>query len=669
MNFYVPFFTFTHPMKPILILYTYLVTLFLIGCGGNIRTITDPDAAYQYKKYAVGAGLLESKYAKTTDLEKQYDLAKKIAYTYKANNNREKTAYWLKKAIELKPELATGMEYGRALKAIEKYDDAIKHYEAVYLKNRNSEAYAEMEICKKAKEWLSVPGNIKVSNLVEVNTPFSDFSPVMYKNGLMVFSSSRADTKGSALNDWTGDKNSDLFLTQNNEVIPFNDSVNTTAYEGTCTFSSDFKDMFFTRCGAASDKINSYCAIYHTQLINDEWTSPEPMHLFADSINVGHPALSRDKKKLYFTAVHPNGFGGRDIYVVTKQGTLWSEPRNLGRFINTKGDEMFPTLDESNNLYFSSDRHYGIGGLDIYKAEMEEGSKSYSQVTNLQTPFNSSGDDFGLIFSKNNTTNPKDRVKQEGYFTSDRKGGKGKDDLYKFSISYYNNYELTIKVFEKSTPKDGTTQYNIPITNAEIVILQNGSGLYKKVLRSNDTGYATSLLNKESDYNITVQKKGYFTNTTTTTTKGIESNDDVLIKIYKEIELVPIIPEQDIVIHNIYYDLDKSTLRPESLLSLDTLVQFFKDNKNLIIEIGSHTDARGSDEYNLKLSQARAQSVIDYFQTKGIEHSQVKAKGYGESKLTNHCANDIECTEVEHQRNRRTTFKVIGEKKVLESEE
>jgi peptidoglycan-associated lipoprotein len=656
-------------MKHYYIFLLAIISQCLLGCGSSSRTITDPDAAYTFKKYAAGAELLETKYNKTSELEKQYDLSRKIAETYKANNNREKVVYWYKKAVEHKPELSTQMQYGRALKANGQYDEAIKLYEAIYLKNRNSESYTEMEACKKAKEWIQVPGNIKVSNLMEINTSYSDFSPVMYKNGLMAFSSSRADTKGTANNDWTGDKNADIFLTQNSEVISFNDSVNTKGYEGTCTFSTDFKDMYFTRCGVASDAFNSYCQIYHTQLINDEWTTPEPMHFFADSINVGHPALSKDKKKLFFTAVHPNGFGGRDIYVSTKNGTVWSEPRNLGRHVNTAGDEMFPTIDESNILYFSSDRHYGMGGLDIFKAEISEGSKSYSEITNIQTPFNSSGDDFGLIFSKNNTTNSKDRIKQEGYFTSDRKGGRGKDDIYKFSIAYYNNYELSVKVFEKNTSKDSNSTLTIPVTSADVVILQNGSGLFKKNLKSNDSGIVSCLLDKESDYNITVQKKNYFTNTTTTTTRGIESNNDVLIKIYKEIELIPIIPEQDIVIHNIYYDLDKSTLRPESLHSLDTLVKFFKDNKNLLIEIGSHTDARGSDEYNLKLSQARAQSVIDYFQTKGIDPLQVKAKGYGESKLTNKCANDIECTEDEHQRNRRTTFKVIGEKKVLESED
>ncbi len=654
------------------IIYLFPLYFFLSSCGSTSSAITDGNIAYEYKKYQLAASLLETKFQKETNPIYKFEIAKKIGDSYRAYSNTSKAEQWYKIANDLQFDPYVAMQYGAMLKMNEKYSDAIVYFEMLYKKHKIREAYTQREGCKYALEWMLKNKNIKVENLNTINTQYADFALVMNKAGGLVFSSSRADTKGKDINEWTGEKNSDIFILKGDgkiELLP--DTINSKAYEGTCTYR-DSKEIFFTRCGDASNRDN-HCRIYYAKFENEEWSSPEPLRFFADSINIGHPSISKDGKKLFFVADHPNGFGGKDIYFSILKGGEWSEPYNAGRMVNSKGNEMFPFIDDNNYLYFSSDYHQGMGGLDIFRAELTEGGKLYGSITNLQYPINSSYDDFGIYITKYKSKNINDLIKEEGYFTSNRKGGMGRDDIYKYAKEHYNNFELIIHVVEKKyeSPNDPNSKVigKSILQDAGIELENLTTKEFRKNSLTNDRGEAVFLLDKNSNYKVSATKRNYFSKSAQTTTIGLATLDSILVRMHVEIELERIFPEKEIVINNIYYDLDKATLRPESQLTLDTLIEFFQENEHLTIEIGSHTDARGSNEYNQKLSQERAQSVVDYLISKKVNPAKIIAKGYGETKLVNKCADGVDCSEEEHQQNRRTTFRVVGEGVNLKSGE
>lgn len=663
------------------ILAASLLSLFgFLSCKTKEGAIKDGKIAFQYKKYALAADLLAVDYAKAKNNIEKFDLAMKIADSYRMRNSSDNAEIWYKKALENKPDPTASMMLGKMLKMNGKYNDAMVLFQKIFKEYKLPEALTQRDGCKDAIDWMTSAPYVKVENMREQNTNAADFSLTPYGKDKFVFSSSRGDSKGDKYNDWTGEKNADLLVMQN-FGMPANlsDTINTPGYEGTCAFSRDNKEIYFTRC-AQTKNSNGYCRLYYAKWEEDEWSSPELVPIFGDTINVGHPALSQDGKRLFFVSDAPGGFGGKDIFYLTRKGMSWSEPINAGKYVNTRGNEMFPTIGENDVLYFSSDYHKGMGGLDIFKAVLTENSRIYTNVTNLQYPINSSFDDFGLIKTKTKPSNADDFIKEQGYFTSNRKGGMGGDDLYKYTIELVNTYELFVKVVEKTYDATDSLRTNPigmkPLPNARIELTNLSKKEFKKNGNTNEFGIYNHILNAATDYEIKASsplgvgnKANYISKTTTTTTNGLKSNDSVLIQIHVVMELEKINPEKEIVIQNIYYDLDKSDLRSRSLPTLDSLVSFFNENKSLTVEIGSHTDSRASQEYNQTLSQARAQSVVNYLISKGVNANKIIAKGYGETKLINRCADGVECTEEEHQQNRRTTFKIVGVGVEIESGE
>lgn len=657
-----------------------LSMLGLSSCKTKEGVIKDGQIAFQYKKYALAADLLAGDYAKAKNNLEKFDLAMKIADSYRMRNSSENAETWYKKALENKPDPMASMMLGKMLKMNGKYNDAMVLFQKIFKEHKLPEALIQRDGCKDAIDWMASAPYIKIENMREQNTSAADFSMTPFGKDKFVFSSSRGDSKGDKYNEWTGEKNADLLVMQNfGTPANLSDTINTPGYEGTCAFTRDYKEMYFTRC-AQTKNANGYCRLYYAKWEQDEWSSPELVPIFGDTINVGHPALSIDGKKLFFVSDAPGGFGGKDIFYLTRKGMSWSEPINAGKYVNTRGNEMFPTIGENDILYFSSDYHKGMGGLDIFKAVLTENSRIYTNVTNLQYPINSSFDDFGLIKTKTKPSNADDFIKEQGFFTSNRKGGMGSDDLYKYTIELVNTYELFVQVVEKTYDATDSLKTNAtgtkPLPNARIELTNLTKKEFKKNGVTNEFGMYNHILNPATDYEIKASsplgagnKANYISKTTTTTTNGLKSNDSMLIQIHVVIELEKINPEKEIVIQNIYYDLDKSDLRSRSLPTLDSLVSFFNENKSLTVEIGSHTDSRASQEYNQTLSQARAQSVVNYLISKGVNANKIIAKGYGETKLINRCADGVECTEEEHQQNRRTTFKIVGVGVEIESGE
>jgi outer membrane protein OmpA-like peptidoglycan-associated protein len=655
--------------KYFLILLTSII--FICSCKTKQLAI-DGTKAYESKQYALATELLPKELSALKTTEERYNKTLMTARAFDAYNNPSDAVKWYEKTLEIKETGDILFEYALELKKNEDYKKAISVFEKILAEDKDlePECRRHIEISQLAQVWMNEAQSAKAINLETINSSASDYGSYKLKNGTIIFTSDRTDATGDKKYTWTQEKFGDLYSTSkngNNYEAPIKFSnLNTNYYEGTPCFTKDNNTMYFTRCGSDGIK-NDYCSIYKSTFDGVNWSEAEKINLLHDSCNVGQPFLSPDNKILYFVSDEKGGFGGKDIYSVPITADGMGEVSNLGTYVNTESDEMFPTLDNTNTLYFSSTGHSGLGGLDIFRATKEK--NIWKNIDNMRYPINSGADDFYLFMEKTKPSSVADTLLKSGYLSSSRKNGKGFDDIYSYELYLKNNFVLVVKVFAKKyeNPEDSKSKV-IDIELLKDAKVELSSELVKSLL-TDEKGLAKFDLEKEKNYSIVATKNGYLKNTATTSTIGKidASRNEIVIQV--DIELEKIFSNKDIEISNIYYDLDKATLRPESFPALDTLLAIFKQNPDITVEIGSHTDSRGSDAYNLKLSQARAQSVVDYLITKGIETERLIAKGYGETKLLNNCGNDVKCTEEEHQRNRRTTFRVVGQKISIESKE
>ena len=655
-------------MKKVFVL--FLIMLSIYSCKTN-KEINDGSLAYKLKKYELAKSLLNKEIPTAKSTEKLLKIIE-LAESYRFSNDPKNALKWYNNALENGATTNILFDIAMMQKQTEDYDAAIKTLERYKATSYDElRTIPEISICKKAKEALTKPNNMTVENYEKINTSSSDFSVIAFKNNNLVISSSRSKAKGENIHPWNGEKNSDLFLVdrKTNKLSSLDSLLNSELPEANITFNKNFSIAYFTRCGFSKDvNQNGYCHIYKTEKDGDGWYEPEKVRLFDDTINVGQPFLTQDGKRLYFSSDAPVGYGGRDIYFANIDNNEIGFAINAGYTINTKDDELFPTTDSKGNLYFSSNGRTGFGGLDIFKAEPIK--RGFDVSKQMPYPINSGADDFALVYTKEFDGKETNGLIEEGFFVSTRKGGKGGDDIYTYKKELFNTFKLELHVMAKSfeDPEDDTSKFlgMISLDSAEIIFIKNLTK--EKVVEMTDkNGNAFFPLEVETDYSLLIAKKDYFNKSIAVSTKNYKDLTKVEIILKDTVELEKIFPQKEIVIDNIYYDLDKANLRPESLPVLDKLVSFFNENNDLTIEIGSHTDSRGSDDYNQDLSQRRAQSVVNYFVEKGIPKTQLIPKGYGETKILNNCTNDIECTEEEHQKNRRTSFRVVSSDGVLES--
>lgn len=652
-----------------------LPALFAASCKPLPFQVKDGKTARELLRYNQSVEFL----LKEFNAEKDPILKQKIAFnlgeSYRKFNDYANAEKWYRTCLDLNGGEQALYQLGVVQKSQEKYEEAFKSFEQYQrMTGTGFEGRKQAAQSRDANDWKKSFTRIQVRNLEALNTPSLDFSLVPFKQQF-VLSSSRDEAMGEKRDEWTGQKFWDLFTTDlnNGKFSPpanLGMPINSAYHESSPTFSSDFKELYFTRCGEDEQKSNQYCHIYYSAYNNEHWTDPLKVDPFADSINVEDPLLSKDGKLLFVASDAPGGFGGMDLYVIAKVDTGWGTPQNLGGNINTPGDERYPWLDEKNNLYFSSSGLPGMGGLDIFKAVKSK--NGYKDPVNLKYPINSGADDFAFWIDKYKPANSDDTILYAGYFSSNRAGGKGGDDIYRFEEKWINLFVLRGKIVEKNyeNPENPESKVlglkNLPKAKVE---LKDKDDKVIATTTSDTAGNFAFRLSAETDYKLIASKNNYFSNSAFATTRGRRHQDSTIIRVYVQIELEKIFPQKLLVIPNIYYDYDKATLRPESKQVLDSITIFFKENPDLKIELGSHTDSRGSDAYNLKLSQARAQSAVDYLISKGVPAETLQAKGYGETKLVNDCGNGAKCTEEEHQKNRRTTFRVISAKLNIESVE
>ena len=496
------------------------------------------------------------------------------------------------------------------------------------------------------------------------NVPFnsrkSDFSPAFYRDNKLVFSSTRDSIKaGGKIYPWNNQPYLDLFVTNTmfDEFVPekFVQGLLSDYHDASVVFGKDMETVYVTRNYLKKGKLKtnneglSNMQIVRAEIFNGELVNSTSLSFNNIEYSCGHPAISTDGKYLYFTSNMPGGYGDSDIYVVSLSttGEVTSPPMNLGPSVNTKGREMFPYV-VNDVLYFASDGHYGTGGLDLFKSKIFS-KDEYSIPLNMGAPFNSNMDDFSLI---------KDPVTNTGYFASNRMGGMGDDDIY-----YFEKVAPTDCLVYSGYVLNETT--NEPIANANVELKNPEDGLIE-ILKTDEKGYYELSLPCNRRNRMVFSKQRFSEKTVfVATTENPESdseNNIVYLTPYDSL----IVKEGDvekIKVDPIYFDYDKSDITARAEIELEKVLFAMNEFPDIKIKIESHTDSRGSDDYNLKLSDARAKSTRDYLFSKGIALDRIEsAIGYGETQLKNKCKNGVKCSEQEHLINRRSDFIILKKK-------
>ena len=644
----------------------YILFLLIVSSLYSCKSakLSDAEEKQRIGEYYEAAAIYRKVYTKTSP--KKRDLRGYLAYRMAEcnrliNNTAKATSAYMNAIRYDYPDSTVYLRMGQMLQKTGRYPEAIKNYD-IYMENDPSNLLAINGIqgCELAPGWKKNPTRYEVRRMDKFNSRRGEFSPMLAgdKYDQLYFASSRSKDKDAKVSAITGQNNNNLFLVKQDEKgawlapVELEDEVNTEYDEGTPSFSPDGNTMYYTYC--AQDPEGPRTAeIYISTRSSAKWGKGTRATIVKDSVTaLGHPSISPDGKYLYFVSDAVGGFGGKDIFRARVAGNDFGPMENLGEEINTPGDEMFPYVRDSVTLYFASNGHPGMGGLDLFKATQDSTGKW--KVENLGAPINSMADDFGITFAGK---------EERGFFCSNRNDARGYDHIYSFE-------RPTITIFIEGIVND-VDEY--PIEDATVRIVGK-DGLNVKVPVKKDGTYRVEL-ERDIRYVMMASARGYLNQNYELHTGPEEKNETYIVDFF----LSPI--SKPVVIDNIFYDFDKATLRPESKKALDEMIKMLNDNPNVTIELGAHTDRKGTDQYNERLAQRRAQSVVDYLIAGGIEAARLEAKGYGESvpKTINKkmakqfdflkegdvlteefiLALPPEQQEIADQINRRTEFKVL----------
>ncbi|MCK0192861.1 OmpA family protein [Arenibacter sp. F20364] len=491
----------------------------------------------------------------------------------------------------------------------------------------------------------------------EFNSRYSDFAPTYYKQGL-IFSSDR-DTGNLARyrHTWNAKDFLDLYKinadsVSENKVVKFGDDINTRYHESTSVFSKDGNTLYFTRNNLFDGKtVKDEKGVVRLKIFkavkeNGVWTHIEELPFNSESYSIAHPTLSPDEKILYFASDMPGSYGESDIFkvAINSDGT-YGTPVNLGNIINTEARETFPYVTSENVLYFSSDGHPGLGGLDIFATKISD-SQYIGTVLNVGKPVNSELDDFTFIINEET---------RNGYFASNRENGVGEDDIYSF-------VETKKLEFDCIKPITGTVRDKI---SNEVLV-----GATVKVIDENNEELASAITDSNGNYSITIDcNKGNFVRATmqgyvpSEEYLNISDSKPLIVDFYLERDTVTAGYGDDLAkllqLSTIYFDFDRYNVRPDAEIEIQKVIAAMEKYPSLKLKVTSHTDSQGVDAYNLWLSQKRAESTVAYMVSKGISSDRLQGEGFGETRLVNRCVNGVRCSKAEHQLNRRSEFLIL----------
>lgn len=649
-------------MKLIRILFFAVLTLTAGNVLAQSKATKAADAEFANKAYFSAIEKYKKAYSLESGQAQKARIIYQIARSYDLMADNAKAEEWYLKSINAKhPDNRKYLYMGDVLRNQGKYKQAKVYYKKyTQVSPKDNRGKLGIKACDMAILWKNDPTRYQVENIGMLNTKQYDFASAYAtkKNNMIVFSSSRNSASGSAMDPKVGENYQDLFLAMVDKKGKWSEPqlidpmINSKEHEGAASFNAKGAKIYFTRC-VSGKKGTTECDIYESPKVGTAFTEPVKLPIRPagdDSSAFAHPTISYRGDILLFSSDMPGGYGGKDIWMIrwNKKAKTWSAPINLGSKINSKGDEMFPYIRKDNMLYFSSTGHPGMGGLDIFKAKPVGDPKQakWGAPENMKYPINSQGNDYGIHFQS---------TKEKGMFTSNREGGKGKDDLYSF---YLPPLEFTLqgKVTDKESKKpvagatvkvvgsDGTSFETLTTETGEFKFAENGT---KRFIKENTT------------YSITASKKDYLIGKDRISTVGLEESTIF----FQEFLIQYSPPFKAIAFPEVQYALGSYELLENSKDSLEFLYEMLVDNHMLVIELQAHTDSRGSDAANMELSQKRAQSCVDYLIERGIRKDRMVAKGYGETKLrmTDEQISKLPQGEQEkaHQKNRRTEFAVL----------
>ncbi len=718
------------------IILNWLIMVVVMCLINSCKVIETADSRYEHMEYSKAI----SKYLRALKNDSSNTAAwAKLGDCYRLNNQTLEAESCYKMAManpDLKHEYK--LYYAQTLMNNGKYDEALTWIENYMLSEPNDPRGAELEAGIRGRaDFNADKDKYKVEKL-SINTEEAEYGPVLYNDGIIFTSSRESESWANRKHSWTGRRYYSLYYAKGKErnfenPVVFLKNIQTKYNNSSVCFNKKGDEMILTRNNIEKGKVKSSgdrvvkLKLYTSLLRDGQWTEAVPFPYNSNEYSCAHPALSPDGNKFYFASDMPGSIGGLDIWVCTRTADSWSQPKNLGPSVNTKGNEIFPTIAEDGTIYFSSNGHRGMGGLDIFSTS--ESNDTYSQAKNMGAPVNSPDDDLGLIWDNKNNI---------GYLSSNREHHGANDDIYSLVINtvrlsglVYDEQsgkpldQSTVRIIEqdslvsvKQTGVEGNFTASVHLDKNYFFIAEHpdyrtdtlrlasedmivkGDSVYVKIplerqqllislegkiynessglpvdsaqvtlinLTHNDTMkmttgpdglYAFANLAPESRYKVIAETEYCIPNAVDTSTIGITESKTL------KIDFGIYCLSDNLVLHNIYYDLDKYNIRPDAAKELDKLVVLMLKYNHIKIELGSHTDCRASAAYNMTLSHNRAKSAVAYLVAHGVNRKRLTAQGYGESKLVNRCECEgerrVDCTEEEHQLNRRTEIKILS---------
>ena len=592
------------------------------------------------------------------------EMLESLGNSYYYNAEYKKALPWYEQLFEegkykVKPEYY--YRYAQTLKSVGNYTQADKMMaKFVELTNANDTRAALFE---ENKDYQTViknnSGRFQLNN-ASINTENSEYGTALYRDKIVFAAATNAKKAKRGVSQWTGESFYDLYEAEHFDQKlgnrkPFSSTINTQFNESTPVFTKDGNTVYFTRNNYVNRKLGT--DVENTILLkilratkdkNGNWGNIVEVPFNSDQYNVAHPALSPDEKYLYFASDMPGSFGNSDIFRVEILGdNQYGTPENLGNIINTAGRESFPYISKENVLYYSSDGIPGLGGLDIFAVKFNADG-STSKPVNIGMPGNSADDDFCFVFNSDTKV---------GFLTSNRPGGKGKDDIYSFHEDKPLLFFCEKKI--KGVVKDAKTK--AIIANAKVVLSDKVMKELDTQQSKNDGTFTFEKVNCNDTHCYLRGEKQKYETAEVNVTIG---KDEIVYELLLNPREVAIKKGMDLAkvfeIKEIKFDYNKANIRPDAAVELTKIVEVMREYPKMKIDIRSHTDSRGADSYNLKLSDRRAKATLEWIVKQGIDKKRLKAKGYGETRLVNGCSNGVPCTEEEHQENRRSEFIVVA---------
>ena len=648
---------------------TAAAIVIFVANGFSQKLLKKADAAFEARQYFNAINMYKQAYAGAAKDKKPMIMFRSGYASQEINDYKAAETFYQKAIAANYDDPTVYFNLAEVLKSQMKYPEAIVEFNNYKAKGGNAKkADLGVKSCELAQQWKDAPQRYKIENMSLINSKESDYSPSFAdkKNQTLVITSRREGALGSQEVN-IGSNHSDLYETKIDKngkwstpvLLP--PAISSPVNEGQGWVSKKGDMIFFTRCPEEKGK-QVKCGLYMAKKQGSTWGVATRLPFNNDTVQFGHPTLSADGKFLYFTSRMSGGYGGLDIWKCTydAKANVWGQPTNAGPAVNTEGNEMYPTIsDDGKKLYFSSDYHPGMGGLDIFVAEGGADGKYTKAVENLKYPINSSFDDFGIIF---------EGKKQRGYFTSNREGGKGSDDIWSFNLPALS-FNAKGMAMSKGDDRTGAGRgESVELVKVKVI---GSDGSINEFTTAKDGNY-TFKLKERTTYTITTITdkstkspsftKGYLASKDqrVISTVGLDKSKDFIA----DFELTPVVPF--IRMPQILYALGSAELLPQSKDSLAFLYQTLADNGSIVVELNSHTDSRGDAAKNQDLSQRRAQSCVDYLvKDKGINPARLQAKGYGKTQLL--IADDViakaktkEEKEALHALNRRTAFRILN---------